>query len=139
MKAKSNIEMQSPFSLLPSTSLDATFNTKPFEAFADLFKIWSNAQAEVMEQTTQASQKWFALLGQMQGEPPKSMRGLMQTIVTAQRRGFEEWRRELRALNDSAVRCAYESAECASQLLPNQEISPRSILEAAEVPKAKAA
>ena len=139
MKAKSNIEMQSPFSLLPPASLDATFNTKPFEAFADLFKIWSNAQAEVMEQTTQASQKWFTLLGQMQAEPPISMRGLMQTIVTAQRRGFEEWRRELRALNDLAARSAYESAECASQLLPNQEISPRSILEAAEAPKAKAA
>lgn len=135
MKANSSKAPQSPFSLSP----DAVFNAKPFEAFANLFKIWSNAQAEVMEQTAQASQKWFALLGQMQVEPPKSMRGLMQTMVTAQRQGFEEWRRELRALNDSATRCAYESAECASALLPNQEISPLSILEPVEAPKAKAA
>ena len=139
MKANSNKEMQSPFGLLPPASLDAAFNAKPFEAFASLFKIWSSAQTEMMEQTAQASQKWFALIGQMQAEPPKSMRGLMQSMVTAQRRGFEEWRRELRALNDSAARCAYESAECASELLPDQDISPLSILEAVETPKSKAA
>jgi hypothetical protein len=139
MKANSSNATQSPFSLLPPAALDAAFNAKPFEAFTSLFKIWSNAQAEMMEQTSQASQKWFALLGQMQTEPPKSMRGLMQTMVTAQRRGFEEWRREVRALNDSAARCAYESAECASELLPDQEISPLAILEAAEASKAKAA
>lgn len=139
MKANSNKAMQSPFSLLPPAALEAAFNAKPFEAFTSLFKIWSSAQAELMEQTAQASQKWLALLGQMQAEPPKSMRGMMQTMVTAQRRGFEEWRREVRALNDSAARCAYDSAECASDMLPDQELSSLSILEAVETPKAKAA
>ena len=139
MKANPSKATPSPFSLIPPAAIDEAFSAKQFEALANLYKIWSNAQAEVLEQSAQASQKWFALLAQMQGAPPTTVRGLMRSMVTAQRRGYEEWRREVRALNDAAARCAYESAECASELLPNQEISPLSALEAAEAPKAKAA
>ena len=129
MKANLNNAPQPLFSVTPPAALGEAFGAKPFEAVNNLFKIWSSAQAEMMEQSAQASQKWLALMAQLQVEPPKTLRGMMLTMVAAQRRGYEEWRRELRALNDAAARCAYESAECASELLPDQDLSPQAILE----------
>jgi len=101
----------------------AGLTAKPFDALLDLYKIWSGAQSDIMAQAARSSQRWLDLAAKFPFEPPKSLRGMMQAAVNAQREGYEEWRLELQALSDAAARCAYDSAACASELWPDDDLS----------------
>ncbi len=122
MNAKTQPEdvFQPPF--LQREAFDFMLSASPFEAFNSLFKIWAKTQQEVMEHATQASQTWLSLVTELQADPPKTARKLAQSLVSAQRRGFEEWRQEMRAINDATARCAYETASCASEMLPDTSL-----------------
>lgn len=116
------------FGVLP-LNFGAGLNAQHLDAMLDLYKIWSGAQSELMAQAARSSQRWLDLVGKFPFEQPKSLRGMMQAAVNAQRQGYEEWRSEVQAMNDAAARCAYDSAECASELLPDADLGQAVVVE----------